>query len=77
VTIRCVGKIGNWGAVEWEDGVYPQLGDKLYSGELGSISDEKIMQLYEEFIETQYASESNVLGFGRAIEAILKKVREK
>lgn len=32
------------------------------------LSDEEIMVLYEEFIETQYASESNVLGFGRAIE---------
>ena len=28
---------------------------------------EEIMVLYEEYIETQYASESNVLGFGRAI----------
>ena len=32
------------------------------------LTDEEIMQLYEEYIETQYASESNVLGFGRAIE---------
>lgn len=32
------------------------------------LSNEEIMVLYEEFIETQYASESNVLGFGRAIE---------
>lgn len=32
------------------------------------LSDEEIMFLYEKFIETQYASESNVLGFGRAIE---------
>lgn len=29
---------------------------------------EIIMQLYEEYIETQYVSESNVLGFARAIE---------
>jgi hypothetical protein len=32
------------------------------------------MVLYEEYIETQYASESNVLGFGRAI---LRKAQEK
>jgi len=32
------------------------------------LTDEEIMQLYEEYIETQYASESNVLGFARAIE---------
>ena len=29
---------------------------------------ETIMQLYEQYIETQYASEINVLGFARAIE---------
>ena len=38
------------------------------------LTDEEIMVLYEEYIETQYASESNVLGFGRAI---LKKAQEK
>jgi hypothetical protein len=38
------------------------------------LSDEEILVLYEEFIETQYVSESNVLGFGRAI---LKKASEK
>jgi hypothetical protein len=38
------------------------------------LTDEEIMQLYEEFIETQYASELNVLGFGRAI---LRKAQEK
>ena len=38
------------------------------------LTDEEIMVLYEEFIETQYASESNVLGFGRAI---LRKAQEK
>jgi len=32
------------------------------------LPDEQIMQWYEEYIETQYASESNVLGFARAIE---------
>jgi hypothetical protein len=37
------------------------------------LSDEEILVLYEEFIETQYVSESNVLGFGRAI---LKKASE-
>jgi HAMP domain-containing protein len=39
-----------------------------------TLTDEEIMVLYEEYIETQYASESNVLGFGRAI---LKKASEK
>ena len=26
-----VAVIGNWGRVEWRDGVYPQLGDRMYS----------------------------------------------
>ena len=39
-----------------------------------TLTDEEIMVLYEEYIETQYASESNVLGFGRAI---LRKAKEK
>jgi hypothetical protein len=26
-----VGRIGNWGRVEWADNVYPQLGDDLYA----------------------------------------------
>jgi hypothetical protein len=38
------------------------------------LTDEEILVLYEEFIETQYVSESNVLGFGRAI---LRKAQEK
>jgi hypothetical protein len=41
---------------------------------LRELTDEEIMVLYEEYIETQYASESNVLGFGRAI---LRKAQEK
>jgi len=38
-----------------------------------TLTDEEIMVLYEEYIETQYASESNVLGFARAI---LRKASE-
>jgi len=26
-----VATIGNWGRVEWADGVFPSLGDKMYS----------------------------------------------
>jgi hypothetical protein len=51
-------------------------GDSIHtcSPQLKELTDEEIMQLYEKFIETQYASESNVLGFGRAI---LRKAQEK
>jgi hypothetical protein len=27
-----IGSIGNWGRVEWDYNVYPQLGDQLYAG---------------------------------------------
>jgi len=46
----------------------------LYTHPTKTLTDEEILVLYEEFIETQYASESNVLGFGRAI---LRKAQEK
>ena len=46
----------------------------VYTHPAKTLTDEEIMVLYEEYIETQYASESNVLGFGRAI---LRKAQEK
>jgi hypothetical protein len=46
----------------------------LYTHPAKTLTDEEIMVLYEQYIETQYASESNVLGFGRAI---LRKAQEK
>jgi len=51
-----------------------RLNVELNATKLRELTDEEIMVLYEEYIETQYASESNVLGFGRAI---LKKASEK
>ncbi len=39
----------------------------LYRHPSKQLRDEEIMHLYEEFIETQYASESNVLGFAREL----------
>jgi hypothetical protein len=48
-------------------------GNRVYPA-FKELTDEEIMVLYEEYIETQYASESNVLGFGRAI---LRKAQEK
>ena len=50
--------------------VYAERGAEV----VAELTDEEIMILYEEFIETQYASESNVIGFGRAI---LRKAQEK
>jgi hypothetical protein len=28
-----VGKVGNWGKIEWAEDVRPQLGDKFYSAD--------------------------------------------
>jgi hypothetical protein len=53
----------------WNENAIP-----LYTHPAKTLTDEEIMVLYEEYIETQYASESNVLGFGRAI---LRKAQEK
>jgi hypothetical protein len=66
----CVGNIGE--DSEW---IYNEIGqgEPLYTHPVKELTDEEIMVLYEEFIETQYASESNVLGFGRAI---LRKAQE-
>ena len=66
-------------------GIYPKKLKKYLDGleariiaieshPVKELTDEEIMVLYEEYIETQYASESNVLGFGRAI---LRKAQEK
>jgi hypothetical protein len=58
-----------WAApVVWNTPTVAQM-DKvpLYAHQYSDLTDEEIMVLYEEYIETQYASESNVLGFGRAI----------
>ena len=44
-----VAVIGNWGRVEWLDGVYPQLGDKMYSApqrrEWVGLTDEEIYKI--------------------------------
>ena len=40
-----VATIGNWGRVEWADGVFPSLGDKMYSAPhtwVGLTLDERI-----------------------------------
>jgi hypothetical protein len=51
-----------------------QCGTTIYKPAFKTLTDEEILVLYEEFIETQYVSESNVFGFGRAI---LRKAQEK
>ena len=45
-----VGVIGNWGRVEWADGVYPQMGDRLYSAPSSkpwvSLTEEESSDIY-------------------------------
>ncbi len=42
-----VATIGNWGRVEWVDGIFPSLGDKMYSAPRTwvGLTDEEVKQL--------------------------------
>ena len=42
-----VATIGNWGRVEWADGVFPSLGNKLYSAppKWVGLTDEEVMAI--------------------------------
>ena len=42
-----VATIGNWGRVEWADGVFPSLGDKMYSAPRTwvGLTDEEVMAI--------------------------------
>ena len=42
-----VATIGNWGRVEWADGVFPSLGDKMYSAPRTwvGLTDDEVKQL--------------------------------
>ena len=67
-----VATIGNWGRVEWADGVFPSLGDKMYSAPrtwVGLTNDE-IFEIHKQVDSMQY------LTFGHAIEAKLKEKNE-
>jgi len=56
----CVGKVGNWGVIEWEDGIYPQMGDKLYS-QPADITNEEILHEQQAEIEA-LKRPNNVVG---------------
>jgi hypothetical protein len=66
-----VAVIGNWGRVERVDGVYPQIGDRMYSAPPSklwvSLTDEEMQQTcYQTFSLDPYI-------IARAIEAKLKE----
>ncbi len=64
-----VATIGNWGRVEWADGVFPSLGNKLYSAppKWVGLTDDEIFEIHKQVDSMQY------LTFGHAIEAKLKE----
>ena len=64
-----VATIGNWGRVEWADGVFPSLGDKMYSDPRTwvGLTDEEIRLQWSEFWEAE--CHPWVIEFARAIEA--------
>ena len=68
-----VATIGNWGKVIWEEGVYPQLNDKLYTApsqrEWQGLTDEEICTTWNESPRIELW----VNAFARAIEAKLKE----
>ncbi len=58
-----VATIGNWGRVEWVDGVFPSLGDKMYSAPrtwVGLTEDEAFACQGRDYFETYKAIEAKL-----------------
>jgi hypothetical protein len=66
-----VATIGNWGRVEWADGVFPSLGDKMYSAPRTWVG--LTEQEQGAIMEDLNAYGTNLYQFARAIEAKLKE----
>jgi len=69
-----VATIGNWGRVEWADGVFPSLGDKMYSAPRTWVGlTEK--DICEATVKSQegISPHDDTLRFAIAIEAKLKE----
>jgi hypothetical protein len=67
-----VATIGNWGRVEWVDGVFPSLGDKMYSAPRTwvGLTDEEV----EDFVSALWPVGA---GAGKLLRAIEAKLKEK
>ena len=66
-----VATIGNWGRVEWADGVFPSIGDKMYSAppKWVGLMDEEINDMFSEALK-----ENKLVAYvAKAIEAKLKE----
>ena len=68
-----VATIGNWGRVEWADGVFPSLGDKMYSAPRTwvGLTDEEILDKCESVPDYDIGNH-DLIQFARSIEAALK-----
>jgi hypothetical protein len=71
---ECVAVIGNWGKVEWKEGVFPQLGGKLYTAppkrEWVGLTDEELEPMCDDW---RIIFGPYVHDFTKAIEAKLKE----
>ena len=71
-----VATIGNWGRVEWADGVFPSLGDKMYSAPPQrtwvELTAGEISKIWGELPQTSN-EEKDAIEFGFAIETALRK----
>jgi hypothetical protein len=69
-----VATIGNWGRVEWADGVFPSLGDKMYSAPRTwvGLTDKEIIEMLN------YGKYGHVPQYVRNfVDAIEAKLKEK
>jgi hypothetical protein len=67
-----VARIGNWGRVEWYDGIHPQIGDVMYSAPppRQPLTEQQISKLWDEHTCPLFGKKGiNPIEFARAIEA--------
>ena len=70
-----VAVIGNWGSVEWAEGVFPQIGDKMYAAppkQWVGLTDEELVNMVGESVD-KAGGWFRYHSFSRAIEAKLKE----
>lgn len=72
---ECVAIVGNWGKIEWQEGVIPQLGAKLFATppkrEWVGLNDSEINEI--QMTSPHYVSHKAISAFLPMIEAKLKE----
>ena len=72
-----VAVIGNWGRVEWAEGVYPQIGDKMYSAppkrEWVELTFEEADRLASKYSSGFRSDHNDALHLVGEVEALLKE----